>query len=315
MFIPLSFFCFRGIFAGTHILHYLKTFVCLAEKRTMAKAMDSLLYSQPTISTHIAGLERHYGCSLLAFKNKQYILTEEGACLYKLGMKMLGLEAETAEALAEFKDLKRGTLSVGAGSNIGVYSLPAVLGAFNKDYPDIQLNVVLDRNYVIEQSVLDYRLAVGIVEADVAGVNLNVELFKKEPLALIVSPRHPWANRPSVQAGDLLDQPFVVGEPGSGTRRVLERQLGHVANHMKVAFQMGSTEAVKKAVENSLGISIVGISSIERELQLKTLAAVPIEGVALYKEYKIIYRNDKYLSEGAKRFIAVLRSFGGAAAT
>lgn len=263
------------------MLHYLKTSVCLTEKQTMAKAMESLLYSQPTISTHIACLEKHYGCSLLEFKNKQYFLTEEGACLYKFGVKMLGLEVETSEALAGFKNLKRGTLSIGAGSNIGVYTLPPILSAFHEDYPDIKLNVILDRNYIIEQSVLDYKLVVGIVEADVADANLKMELFKKEPLALIVSPSHPWAKCKSIQARELLSQPFVVGEPGSGTRRVLERQLGDIANHMKVAFQMGSTEAVKKAVENSLGISIVGISSIERELQLKTLAVVPIEGVEI----------------------------------
>lgn len=274
----------------------------------MAKAMDKLLYSQPTISTHIANLEKHYGCSLLEFKNKQYFLTEEGACLYKFGIKLLGAEAEISEAMAEFKSLERGTLAIGASSNIGIYSLPPILRNFHNDYPDIKLNVYLDRNYIIEQNVLDYKLAIGIVEADVSDANLKMELFKKEPLVLIVSPNHPWAIRESVRPEELLDQPFVVGEPGSGTRRVLERQIGDIANHMKVAFQMGSTEAVKKAVENSLGISIVVNSAIERELQMKTLVAVPIQGVEIYKEYKVIYRSDKYLSEGSKRFISVLRS-------
>ncbi len=275
----------------------------------MAKAMDSLLYSQPTISTHIASLEKRYGCSLLEFKNKQYFLTEEGVCLYKLGVKILGLEAETAEVMAEFKSLERGTLSIGASNNIGVYLLPPILSFFHKDYPDIKLNVSLDRNYVIEQSVIDYKLAVGIIETDVSDANLKVELFKYEPLVLIVSPGHPWASRKSVQPDELLGQPFVVGEPGSGTRRILEQRIGNIANNMKIAFQMGSTEAVKKAVENSLGISIVGISSIKRELSMKALVAVPINGVEIYKEYKIIYRNDKYLNEGTKRFIAILRSF------
>jgi DNA-binding transcriptional LysR family regulator len=291
------------------LLHYMKTFVCLAEKRTMAKAMDSLLYSQPTISTHIAYLEKRYGCSLLEYKNKQYSLTEEGACLYKFGVKLLNLETETSEVMAKFKNLECGTLSIGASSNIGVYSLPPILSVFHKYYHDMQLNVSLDRNYIIEQSVLDCKLAIGIIETDVSDTNLTVEPFKKEPLALIVPPDHPWASRKSVRATELLSQPFVVGEPGSGTRRVLERQLGDIANQMKVAFQMGSTEAVKKAVENSLGISVVGISAIERELQLETLIVVPIENVELYKEYKIIYRSNKYLSEGAKRFIAVIRSF------
>jgi len=291
------------------LLHYIKTFVCLAENQTMAKTMDILLYSQPTISTHIANLEKYYSCSLLEFKNKQYFLTEEGTCLYNYGVQLLGLELETSKAMADFGNLERGTLCIGASSNIGIYTLPQVLGVFHNKYPNLKLQVLLDRNYVIEKSLLDYKLGIGIIESDVSDTYLKIELFRKEPLTLIVSPYHPWATKDCVEVDDLFTQPFIVGEPGSGTRRALERQIGSVANKMQIAFQLGSTEAVKKAVENSLGISIVVSSSVSRELDMNTLVAVPIRGVKFYKEYKIIYRNDKYLSECEKRFISFLHSF------
>lgn len=290
------------------LLYYLKTFVCLAESKTMKEAMNRLLYSQPTISTHLAHLDKYYGCPLLTYRNKQYFLTEEGACLYHHALKLLGLEAETAETMAGYNNLKHGSFAVGASSNIGVYTLPRVLGVFNQNHPGIKVEVTIDKNYTIEKKVAEYQLGIGVVETDVSDLTLKTELLKREPLLLIVSPSHPWAGLKHIQVQELLQQPFVVGEPGSGTNRALERQIGALASQLKVSFQLGSTEAVKKAVESSLGISIVVGSSVTREIAMKTLVAVPIKGVNLYKDYRIISRKEGRLNESIKRFIALLRS-------
>lgn len=291
------------------LLHYLRTFVCLAENKTMAKATDILQYAQPTISTHIANLESYYGCPLIDFQNRKYVLTEEGTCLYNYAVKILAIVTEAHTAIEEFRSLERGTLMIGSSSNIGVYMLPKILGLFREHYPDISLRVFIDRTQAIEKKVVDYELNIGIVEADVYNTNLKVEFFRKEPLVLIVSPLHPWAKREGIKADELLTMPFVVGEQGSGTRRFLERQIGDIINHVNISLELGSTEAVKKAVENSLGISIVVESAITRELQSGTLVSVPITGVEIYKEYKIIYPSNKYLTEGTKRFLSILRSF------
>lgn len=290
------------------LLLYLRTFVCLAEKQVMNKAMDALLYSQPTISTHISVLENYYKSTLLEYRNKKYILTEEGQALYSYASKILSMVSETEAVMKEFQDLTRGTLSVGASSNIGVYTLPKVLGIFRELHPNITVKVTIGKTKEIVGMILDHVLNIGIVEADVSdNSNLKIISLKKEPLVLIVSPSHPWAKVPAIKPHLLLEEPFVVGEPGSGTRRALERQID-VINHVNVALELGSTEAVKKAVESSLGISIVVKSSVARELQAGTLVEVPIEGAEMYKEYKIIHYNDKYLGSGSRKFIDLLVS-------
>jgi DNA-binding transcriptional LysR family regulator len=291
------------------LLLYLRTFVCLAEKGTMNKAMDILLYSQPTISTHISVLEKNYGCTLLEYQNKKYVLTEEGHTLYRYASKLLSMASEIEVIMKEFQDLNRGTFYLGASSNIGVYTLPKILGIFHEMYPHITIKVTIDKTREIERMVEDHLLNVAIVEADVSeNANLIVELLQKEPLILIASPTHPWAKRGTIKLGELLEESFIVGEPGSGTRRVLERQIGDIINHVKISLELGSTEAVKKAVENSLGVSIIVKSAATRELQTATLVEVPIENVLMFKEYKIIYSNDKYLTSGTKKFLNLLRS-------
>ena len=291
------------------LLNHLKTFVCLAEKGTAAEAMDELLYAQPTISSHIADLESYYRCSLLIYRNKQYVLTEEGQALHDYAQKMLAMALEAGTAIAEFNEAGRGTFSIGASANIGIYMLPAILGSFRFLYPGLRVKVTVARTYQIQKKVEDYELNLGIVEADVsADCSLKVDVFKLEPLALIVSSTHPLAKREHVSVEELIQQPFIVGESGSGTRRALERQIGSIMNTINISLEIGSTEGVKKAVENSLGVSIVVASSVSRELAAGTLIAVPIQGFAPYKEYKLIYPRDKYLTNGTRKFLAHIRS-------
>lgn len=291
------------------LMHHLKTFVCLAEKGTMAGAMDELLYAQPTISSHIANLESYYKCSLLVYRYKQYVLTEEGQALYDYARKILTMALEAETAIAEFKEAGRGTFSLGASTNIGIYLLPEVLGSFRSLYPGLRVTVTVARTHEIQKKVEDYELNLGIVEADVsADCSLKVDVFKREPLVLIVSPTHPLAQRGQVSVEELIQQPFVVGESGSGTRRALERQIGGIMNTINISLELGSTEGVKKAVENSLGVSIIVASAISRELAAGTLVAVAIEGFAPYKEYKLIYPQDKYLTAGTRKFLAHMRS-------
>lgn len=275
----------------------------------MAEAMDELFYAQPTISSHITDLESYYECSLLIYRNKQYTLTEEGQELYGYAQKMLAMALEAGTAIAGFNEAGRGTFSIGASTNIGIYMLPDILGSFRLLYPGLRIKVTVARTYQIQQKVEDYEIHLGIVEADLSvDCSLKADVFKREPLVLIVSPTHPLAKREHVSVEEVIQQPFIVGEPGSGTRRVLERQVGSIMNTIDISLELGSTEGVKKAVENSLGVSIVVASAVSRELAAGTLIAVPIQGFAPYKEYKLIYPQDKYQTDGTSKFLTHIRS-------
>ncbi len=291
-----------------------RTFVTLSEQGTMSKTADALTYAQPTVSLHIKALEEHYGVPLVEFKNKRYVLTEEGAVLHDYATTILHLAREAADALAEYKSLEKANLKVGATSNIGVYVLPGLLSHFRARYPGVQVTVRIDKSWVVQAQVQQGELNVGIVEAHAqASPNMVVEPWQEDPLVLIASPRHPWASAGDVAPEQLSEAPFITGERGSGTRAVLETQLGPAARSLRVAMELGSTEAVKRAVESDLGVSIVTRSSVTREVAAGTLRAVPIRGIALHKTFSLVYPRRRRLTAATKAFLAELRALRGSA--
>ncbi len=291
------------------IMNLLRTFVAVADEGNMVKAADTLTYAQPTVSLHLKALEEHFGTPLLQYRDKRYELTEEGQVLYDYATTLLHLVREAHEAISEFRDLERGSLKVGATSNIGVYVLPVILSRFRRKYPKVEVTVAIDKSWTIQKQVLRGELNVGIVEAHARETpQLAVEPWYEDPLVLIASPNHPWAEVRAVRPDELGQYLFVTGEQGSGTRTVLESQLGASAGKIRVAMQLGSTEAVKRAVESNLGVSIVTKSSVTREIELGTLRSVDIEGTRLCKTFQLVYPKNRHLTAATKRFLTEMRA-------
>ncbi|MEW6046481.1 MAG: LysR family transcriptional regulator [Bacillota bacterium] len=291
------------------LLNLLGTFVALAEHGTVSRAADALSYAQPTVSMHIKALQQYYGVPLFELRNRRYVLTDEGEVLHGYARAILHLAQEAMDAISEFKTCQRGSLRVGATSNVGVYVLPRILSMFQQRFPGISISVLIDRTRVISTKVSEGELNVGIVEAEVEeGHQITVEPWIKDRLVLIVSPEEPWASRDSISPHELLHRPFVTGERGSGTRRILDRELGEISRKINVVLELGSTEAVKRAVESNLGVSIVTESSVYREVRLGVLRCIPIEGVQMYKTFSLIYPCNRYLTAATRRFLSLLRS-------
>ncbi len=165
---------------------------------------------------------------------------------------------------------------------------------------------MIDTTRVIEQKLLSNEIDIGIVEAQVRSSDLVLEHWGAEKLILITSPVHQWAQLKSIKPDIMLDEPFIVGGRGSGTRRVLEEKMPKVVKKMKVYLELGSTEAVKKAVEENLGISICGENTVSRELKSGQLKAIKINGVELYKDFSIIYLKGKVITLAMKKFLESL---------
>ena len=238
-------------------LHHLKTFVTLAKVGHFNRAAEELFLTQPAVSIHIKILEEYYGFPLFQKIGQKYVLTEPGKILYEYAEKLFNILNEAKRSLDGFNELNSGSLFVGASSNIGVYALPKIIGEFKNRFPKIEIKVSIGPTYVIEKKLLSNEIDIGIVEASTRSADIVMDLYWEEKLVLIVSPRHPWARLKEIHPSQLKNELWVVGERGTGTRKVLENSLGEIVNTMKVFLELGSTEAVKKAVEENLGISIV----------------------------------------------------------
>jgi LysR family transcriptional regulator, transcriptional activator of the cysJI operon len=288
-------------------LYHLRTFLVLARVGHFSRAAEELFLTQPAVSNHIKALEEYYQAALFQKVDQKYVLTDPGKILLGYAEKAFNVLNEAKRTLDGFNQLDSGSLIIAASSNIGVYVLPKLLGEFKSRYPNIEIKVSIGPTYAIESRMLANEVDIGIVEADTRSSEIVDAFHWEEGLSVIVSPRHPWAKRNEIEPAKLADEFFIVGERGSGTKKVMEDALGDVVDRIKVLLELGSTEAVKKAVEENLGISIVMDSSVSRELKQGTLKIVELSGVKLQKTINVVHLKGKYWTPAFSRFVEFLR--------
>ena len=288
-----------------NLLH-LKTFYILAQKGSFSRTAEELFITQPAVSIHIKSLEDYYGVGFFEKVDKKFVLTEAGKTLYHYAEKIFNLIDETNRTISDFKILKQGSIHLGASSNIGIYILPPILCEFKNRFPKINIDAFIGTTRIIEHKILNSELDIGLVEAQINSLEVIVTPWRDEKLILITSPKHPWTTLKKIKVDQLADGLFIVGERGSGTQSILVKKLPSVANNLKVFLEVGSTEAVKRIVEENLGVSIVGENTVSRELEIGTLKAIQIEGIELIKQFNIAHLKGKLLTPAIKEFINCL---------
>lgn len=287
-------------------LHHLRTFLVLARVGHFSRTAEELFLTQPAVSNHIKALEEYYQVALFQKIDQKYVLTDPGKILLGYAEKVFNILNEAKRTLDGFNQLDSGSLIIGASSNIGVYVLPKLLGEFKSRYPNIEIKVIIGPTYAIESKMLANEVDVGIVEAETRSAEIVDTFHWDEGLSVILSPRHPWAKQKKIEPAKLADEFFIVGERGSGTRKVMVDALGDIVDKIQVLLELGSTEAVKKAVEENLGISIVMDSSVTRELKQGTLKNIELSGVKLQKRINVVHLKGKYFTPAFSRFVEFL---------
>lgn len=170
-------------------------------------------------------------------------------------------------------------------------------------YPKIDVRMDIALNQQIIEMVLNSSIDFGFLGSPVNDDRIKLESFFKDELVLIVPSNHEWAMRDTIEPHELLRCPFIFSRQGSGTRAIIEENLGRIGINLKNKMEFGHTEAVKKAVEAGLGVSIISKAAISREEHLGVISALRISGVDLTRDFYFAYRSDKYLSNLDKTFL------------
>lgn len=288
-------------------LNQLIIFHVVAERLSFTRAAQELHLTQPGISKHIAALEEYHGTRLFDRIGKKVSLTQAGEILHAATAKMTALLDETKARLDDLKGLSGGKLQVGAAVTIAAYLLPRMLTAFKKQAPGVELTVETGFSGEIVEQVLATGIELGLVGQFYADPRLVVTSFHKDPLVLIVPPGHRWAERRQpVSPRDLATETFLLSKRGSGTWRMVSALLEESGTSLGDTMELGTTEGVKQAVAAGLGISILSRHVLERELATGSVLEIPMAGEWQERELYVIYRKDRYLSEAARAFLALL---------
>lgn len=285
--------------------NHLRVFVAVAQTLNYSKAGEELHISQPTVSVQVQKLEEELGIDLFEQLGKKIYLTEAGHTLYTYAKKIFGLADIAKEAIEDLRGLKKGSISVGASTTAGIYILPQIIKSFEHQNQGVEINLTIYNSQVIQDLVLSNQLEYAIVGEEV-GIIPN-DLFIKpvctDELVGIVSPEHPLAKVGSIAIEELLKQRLVVRQRGSSTRDILEERARRLNLELKASMQFNCVEAIKKAVEAKLGVSIVTKHAIASELKSGTLTVINVTGIDLKRNLNLIYHKEKRFSPLGKTFL------------
>ncbi|MEW6419272.1 MAG: selenium metabolism-associated LysR family transcriptional regulator [Nitrospirota bacterium] len=292
--------------------HKLKVFCTVAETKSFSKTSEIIHLTQPAVSLQIQALEEIYETKLFDRSSGTVTLTPAGEVLYKYAKEILALYASAEKVIGKLIGLVKGSITIGASSNIGNYLLPSVVTDFRKTHPKIKIHLLVGNTKRVVELLNSGNIDLGLVEGDVMRQKIVVKKLISDELLVIVSPNHPWAKKKEVSISDLVKEPFILREAGSGTRQMIEKFLNRheiTLQDMKVSIVLGSTEAIKDAVENGLGVSIISRWAARKENKYGTLRILSIKEEKIVRDFSLIINKNLVSSNALDEFLTFLKAY------
>ncbi len=279
------------------------------DRRSFRRAAEALALSQPAVSFHVKSLERELGLLLVQRDRGRVGPTEAGELVYRRGREILQLCEELRRAAIELREAKAGRVVLGASDTIGSFVLPGLIAEFRQHHPAAQLTMIVSTTTSICEQVLQGDVDFGYVEGLAIAPGLAVESIHAEPLVLIAPADHPLARDGVLPGAALATEPFVHSMPGTAYRNMVEQWLRAAGiGAPPIAAEVGSTTALKLAVEAGLGLTLCFRCSVERELSEGRLVQLAVAGLQSRSEFRLVYRPHKHFSPVEERFLAFLRT-------
>lgn len=289
----------------------LQVFYTVARLLSFTKAAEALHMTQPAVTFQVRQLEEHFDTRLFDRTHNRVTLTEAGRRVFEYAERIFEFYAEMENAVREMTGDVRGALTLGASTTIAEYMLPALLGDFKTKYPEVHIRLKVSNTEGIVSMVENNVIDLGVVEAPVGNKNLLVEVCRIDQLGVIVPPGHALAGRDSVTLAELAEYPFICREEGSGTREVIMEYMaaqGLDRNDLNICLELGSSEAIKGAVEAGMGVSILSRVALTKELALGTLAYVHLDP-PLERPFSFVRQRQKFRLRAMEELLEFARSY------
>jgi DNA-binding transcriptional LysR family regulator len=288
-------------------LRQLRTFKTVADLSSFSLAASRLKLSQPSVSYQVKELEEALGLPLLDRLGKRVQLTEAGTLLYGYARRMLDVLDDATVALEEMRGIKRGTLRVGASTTVGIYLLPAALGAYKKLHPGLVISLEIGTRARVQEQVLRNELDLAVVGPALKDPELEIIPFLADELVVVAPKAHPLTTRRRLTLKDVADQPFVMREAASGSRWSLEKEARKAGVKLSVAMELGSNGAIKHAVESGLGLAVLSRYACALELSSGRLLELDVRGFPIKRDWHIVHLKRRKLPTSVTEFIEFLR--------
>lgn len=290
-------------------LHQLRVFCEVANARSFTAAATKLHLTQPAATWQVKRLEEAYELQFLERAGKRVSLTEEGKVLLDFAGRILRLVGEAEEALADLRGLPLGMLRIDATYICGDYYLPALLEALHHRHPGIRFQIGIGNSSQVIENTLAQKNDIGICAQDPTHPKLEAHRIMTDLLVGVVGRTHPFARRRAIGLGELAGQPLILREKGSSPRGVIDEILNRHGVVPTVIMESASTSAIKRFVENGVGMAILSQEVVRKELQDGSLRRVLFTDAEIAYHFYLIRHRDRWISRALHAFVEMARSF------
>lgn len=282
-------------------LRQLIVFETVARHLHFTRAAKELGTTQPSVSLQIRQLEENLGVALFEQMAKRVHLTEAGRELQRSVREIVRQLAEAETALARLKGVQGGRLRL-AIAPTAKYFVPRLLAEFVRRHTGVEIDLLISsRDELLVQLEHNARDIV-VMTAPPIESTLVAEPFLTDPLVAIAGVGHPLAGQTAIPLARLAEEPFLLRESGSATRRQIECHFTEHGLGLAPVMEVNSNEAIKQAVQAGLGVAIVPLQSVIPERDAGRLAVLDVTMPPLESDWYLVHRYDKRFSCVAEAF-------------
>jgi len=266
-------------------------FRSVARHLSFSRAAEELLLTQPAVTQQIKALEDELGAPLFDRGGGRITLTSGGRALLPFAEQMRTLSDEAIAAVARANGQHAGSLILGASQTIGQYVLPNLIAGFLKTQPRLSITARSGNSDQMLEALLSHKIHLALIEGPEQRKDIHVEPFMEDHMVLVVPAGHEWADH-EIELAALRDQPLLVREFGSGSRRVVEQALtaaGLKPKSLRISMELDSTEGLLSAVEAGLGVAFVSRWAVRNQLALGTLKLARVHSLLLSRRFSMAW--------------------------
>ena len=268
-------------------LRQLRTFAQVLRCGNYAAAAQALHLTPPAVTLQMRELEQRAGLPLLERCGARLQPTEAGLELANAAQRIELAISECADALAALRGLKGGRVSIGVVST-AKYFAPHALGAFARAFPSVEIRLEVGNRSTIVAALEANTLDLALTGRPPEHLEVDQAPIGDHPHVIVARPDHPHARRRRMPASMLADETFLVREPGSGTRNLMERFLSESRVTPRIGMEMASNETIKQAVMAGLGIAFLSAHTVSAELADGRLVLLDIAGLPVVRQWFIV---------------------------
>lgn len=288
-------------------LRLLETFLKIAELKSFTRAADELYITQPTASKQIVDLENFFNVKLIDRTKRTVTLTKAGEILHQYALEMVSLKKDTIDAIASFRGLKRGKMTLGASTIPGIYIMPRLLSDFKKRYEGIKFELIIADTKEIVEKMENGFLDFGIVGSRTETGKIDFKKLIDDTIVFIGPPDLPGR----ITIEQFRQTPLIARERGSATRNTVESALTRIRgldrDRLNIVAELSDNEAIKQAVMSGMGTAYISSLAVGGLIRDGMVKKITVEGLPeIKRSFFAITRKGKTILPQVKVLIEII---------